>query len=370
MIDTALSGETGDFTVKSLEEIYQALAAQFQERTGLTAGGSGDLAVRFYAVAAQLYGLYAQADWVCRQCFPQTASGEMLDRHGQLRGISRRQAGKAGGVVRFFAGEERTQPAEIAAGTVCMTAEGRRYVTTQAGSIPVGETQTDLEVEAAEAGAAWNVPAGRIIYLALPPSGIIACSNPEALTGGTDSEEDESLRQRIMETYSRLANGANAAFYEQNAMSFDEVAAVKVLPRNRGLGTVDVVAAAQGGMPDETLLAALQSRFDSVREIAVDVKVLAPTRADAEITVALSMESGYRFDQVSEQVRRTLENWFDGKLLGRPVLQAALTALVFAVDGVSNCVVTLTGGDMAADSVTLPCLGQLTVTQTQEGGTA
>ena len=64
--------------MKTMEEIYQELAAEFRQRTGLSAAGSGDLAVRFYAVAAQLYGLHAQADWTGRQCFPQTASGEAL----------------------------------------------------------------------------------------------------------------------------------------------------------------------------------------------------------------------------------------------------------------------------------------------------
>lgn len=349
--------------MRSIEEIYQELAAEFQQRTGLTAGGSGDLAVRFYAVAAQLYGLYAQADWVSRQCFPQTAAGDMLDQHGQLRGISRRQANKASGIVRFYAGEERTEAAELALGTICMTAEGRRYVTTQAGVIPVGETQLDLEVEAVEAGADWNVPAGRIVYLALPPSGITACSNPAALTNGMDSEEDEAFRTRVLATYRRLANGANTAFYEQEAMSFDGVAAVKVLPKNRGVGTVDVIAATQGGMPDQTLLDALQAYFNRVREIAVDVQVLAPTAVNADITVTLSVDKEYLFADVSERVQQALEDWFTGELLGKPVLQAELIALVFGVEGVANCTVTLSGGDLAADSVTLPCLGQLTITE-------
>lgn len=349
--------------MKSIEEIYQELASEFQTRTGLTAGGSGDLAVRFYAVASQLYGLYAQADWIDRQCFPQTAVGEALDRHGELRGVSRRQAGKASGIVRFFAGEDRTAEAKIAAGTVCMTAEGQRYVTTGSGSIPVGETWADLEVEAVEAGSVWNVPAGRIIYLALPPSGITACTNPLALTNGADEEDDESLRERILATYRRLANGANSAFYEQEAMSFDGVAAVKVLPKNRGVGTVDVVVSAQGGMPDQALLDALQVHFDSVREIAVDLQVIAPAEVSVDLEVAIEPEDGYTFDQVSRTVQRKLEDWFTGQLLGKPVLQAELVALVFGVEGVANCVVTLADGEIAADSVGLPCLGQLTVTE-------
>lgn len=349
--------------MKNTEEIFQALAAEFQSRTGLSAGGSGDLAVRFYAVAAQLSGLYAQADWVERQCFPQTATGENLDLHAQVRGISRHQAVKAAGVVRFFAGSERTGPAEIPAGTVCMTAGGLRYVTTRPGVIPAEETQLDLPVEAVEAGTEWNVAAGQIIYLALPPSGITACTNPAALTDGADREEDEALRQRILATYRRLANGANATFYEQTALEFDGVAAAKVLPRNRGVGTVDVVAAAQGGMPDEDLLLALQAHFNSVREIAVDVRVFAPTRLDVDISVRLTPAPGYSFDQVSAAVRKTLTEWFTGRLLGSPVLQAQLTAMVFAVEGVANCAVTLSGGDTAADAVTLPCLGQLTLTE-------
>ena len=349
--------------MKTIEEIYQELAADFQSRTGLTAGGSGDLAVRFYAVAAQLYGLYAQADWISRQCFPQTASGESLDRHAQLRGIRRRQAGKASGVVRFFAAEERTGAAQIPAGTVCMTAEGLRYTTLEAGTVPIGETQLDLTVEAVEAGADWNVPAGRIIYLTVPPTGITACSNPQALTNGCDEEADASLRERVLATYNRLANGANTAFYEQAAMSYEGVAAVKVLPRNRGVGTVDVVVAAQGGMPDQTLLDALQAHFDGIREIAVDVQVIGPTQAEVALSIVLTAEDGYTFGQVSQNVRQAVENWFTGALLGRPVLQAELTALTFAVEGVANCAVTLSGGDLAAESVTLPCLGQLSITE-------
>ncbi len=349
--------------MKTMEEIYQELAAEFQQRTGLTAGGSGDLAVRFYAVAAQLYGLYAQADWTSRQCFPQTAAGEALDHHAQLRSLKRRTAGKATGVIRFFAAADRTDAAQIPLGTVCVTAEGLRYKTTEAGTIPLGETQVDLKAEAAEAGAAWNVAAGRIIYLTVPPEGITACSNPEAFTSGCNDESDDALRSRILATYTRLANGANAAFYEQAAASCDGVAAVKVLPRNRGVGTVDVVIAAQGGMPDQTLLDALQAHLDSIREIAVDVQVMAPTELEVDLSIVLTPEEGSAFEQISQTVEQTVENWFTGELLGKPVPQAQMTALVFAVKGVANCVVTLSGGDVAAESTTLPCLGQLTITE-------
>ena len=95
--------------MRTVDGIYQALAADFFTGTGQQTSASGDLAARFYAVAAQIYALYVQADWTRRQCFPQSAEGEQLDAHAQLRGLSRRQAAKATGAVRFYVDEERMQ---------------------------------------------------------------------------------------------------------------------------------------------------------------------------------------------------------------------------------------------------------------------
>ena len=99
----------------TLEEIYQGLAAEFQAQTGQTAGGSSELAVRFYAVAAQIYSLYVQAEWTRRQCFPQTAQGEDLDKHASLRGVARRKAVRSVGTVRFYMDMARDTDTQVAA---------------------------------------------------------------------------------------------------------------------------------------------------------------------------------------------------------------------------------------------------------------
>lgn len=88
--------------MRTIEEIYQALCSQFAQITGLTAAEGGDLSVRFYAVAAELFSLYAQAEWTRDQCFPQTAQGELLDLHGQLLGVTRREAGLGARALSVF----------------------------------------------------------------------------------------------------------------------------------------------------------------------------------------------------------------------------------------------------------------------------
>lgn len=352
----------------TLEEIYQALAGAFQAQTGQTAGGSSELAVRFYSVAAQLYSLYVQAEWTRRQCFPQTAEGEDLDKHAKLRGVTRRTATRSVGTVRFYVDQARDTDTEIPAGTVCMTAGGVRFTTDAGGAVPAGELYCEVPVTAVEAGAAGNVGQGTIVYMALPPTGISACANPAPLSSGQDQEGDQELRERVLATFRRLANGANNAFYQQEAMSFDGVAAVTVLPRNRGVGTVDLVPAAQGGVPDQALLDALQAHFDRVREIACDVKVIPPTVETVDVSVKLWAKEDGSFDDVAGAVEKRLEGWFNGERLGKALPRAQLISLIYGVDGVANCQLEEPAADLPLDSVTLPVLGELTITNGAGGG--
>ena len=185
--------------MKTVEEIYQELLAAFGTRTGLEPRGGTDLSARMYALAAQVYGLYVQAEWVVRQAFPQTAQGEYLDQHAQLRGLTRKPAVQAEGVVRFTPGEASNLPRSIPKGTVCMTAGMVRFETTRVGTLEAGALFADVPVRALEPGTAGNVSADTILVMAVAPFGIASCSNPQGCSGGADEEEDESLRERVLE---------------------------------------------------------------------------------------------------------------------------------------------------------------------------
>ena len=346
-----------------MEEIYRGMTGVFQQETGLTLAGDGDMAVRLYAVAAQIYALYVQADWVGRQCFPQTAQGELLDKHAQLRGLERRAAVAARGVLRFERDTAAETDLSIPAGTVCLTAGQIRFETEDAAVLQAGATAVEARARALEGGAAGNVAAGTVRAMAVPPVGISRCSNPEAFTGGADRETDEALRERVLETFRRMPNGANAAFYQQGAMSFPEVAAATVIPRPRGVGSVDVVVSTAAGLPDSDLLSRLGEYFQARREIAVDVQVKAPQVKTVNVTVTVTPEDGADKNAVLAAVRAQLQTWFGGKLLGQDILRAKLGALIYAVDGVKNYAITAPAADVAVSSRELPRLGTLKVTE-------
>jgi len=347
--------------MKTIEEIYSEMLNVFTERTGLDVGADGDLAVRFYAAAAQIHGLYLQAAWTEKQCFPQTAVGEYLDHHAALRGVERKKAAKASGMLRFSVNEAAQNALSIPAGTVCMTAGLVRFETTEAGELPAGALSVDIPAAAVETGAAGNAAAGTVVQMSVAPVGIAFCTNPEAFTGGSDNESDEKLRERVLETYRRLSNGANAAFYKQKAMSFDEVASAVVLPRAHGVGTVDVVITSREGVPEQTLLEEVQSCFDEVREIAVDVQVLAPETLTVNVDVTIKAAENYDSQVVLEKVRNALTEYFDGTKLGKDVLLAELGAAVFGVEGVENYAFSAPAADAKVGNTVLPVLGFLTV---------
>ena len=352
--------------MKEGTEIYEQLRGTFAQRAGFVPSEGCDSAVRLYALAAELQSLLMQADWVLDQSFPQTAQGTYLDYHAETRGITRGAAEKAAGVIRFAAADKVTAACPIEKGTVCMTAEGVRFETTEDAAIAVGSQWADVPAQAVEAGAGGNVIAGTVTLLSAMPVGVVQCTNPAAFSGGCDAESDEALRGRVLASYQRLPNGANAAYYEQEAMRYPGVAAAKAVGRARGIGTVNVVIATHAGVPDAALLAAVETDLQKKREIAVDVKVLAPTVETVAVTAALKAAPGYTFAEVKAGAQSALEMLFTGGLLGKSVTTARLLTLLCGVEGVENVHLTAPAADVAVDATELPMLGTVTLSELTE----
>ncbi|EOS66190.1 baseplate J/gp47 family protein [Oscillibacter sp. 1-3] len=349
--------------MKSVDEIYQELLVAFARRAGFTPEDACDLSVRLYAAAAQIQALDIQAEWVLDQSFPQTAQGVYLDRHAAMRGLSRLPASRAVGTLRFSVESPPALAVNIPAGTVCMTADERRFQTTAGATLAAGATYADAPAEALEAGGGGNAVAGAVRFLTACPVAVTACTNPAAFSGGSDAEDDETLRRRVLESYRRLPNGANAAWYEQTAMSHDGVAAARAVGRARGIGTVDVYIAGESGLPGAALLEEVRADLRERREIAVDVAVKAPAAVPVNVSAAIAVGENADFGEVKARAELAISTLFTGRMLGRPVLLAELGSRLYALEGVENCRLSAPAADLAADSAVLPVLGTLTVTK-------
>ncbi len=349
--------------MRSIEEIYQELKSAFADGSGFEPVNGCDLAVRLWAAAAQIQALEMQADWVLEQSFPQTAAGVSLDHHAAMRGITRLAAAKAVGKLRFYVKDAISEAVSVAAGTVCMTEDGKRFQTTETTVIQPGELWAEAAAEAMESGSGSNAVPGAVCILTACPVAVTGCTNPEAFFGGSDAEDDESLRRRVLESYRRLPNGANAAWYETTAMSHAGVAAAKAVGRARGIGTVDVYIAAEHGLPEEELLAEVQADLQERREIAVDVQVLAPAAKTVNVSLELAARESTVFAEAETAVREAVIGFFNGRLLGKPVRLAELGHLIYGTEGVENYRILTPAADLEGSSTVLPVLGTLTVAE-------
>ena len=323
--------------MRATETIYREMLVAYAKRRGGQLQEDCDLSVRLWAAAAQIQALEAQAEWVLGQSFPQTAAGVYLDRHGAMRGIVRQAPSRATGQLTFRLSNAQTGAVSVETGTVCMTEGTVRFRTTEPGTIPAGEISVTVAVT--------------------------AVTNEKAFTGGLSEETDEELRQRILDSFQRLPNGANAAWYELTACRHEGVAAAKAVGKARGAGTVDVYVSAPDGIPSEKLLTELQTVFQKSREIAVNVQVKAPTAATVNVAVTVKTAEGTDFANVKTAVEADLAEQFNGKLLGRGVKLAELNSRIYALPGVENCHITVPSADLAANDTVLPVLGTVTVTE-------
>lgn len=349
--------------MRSTETIYQEMLASYAQKRGGQLSEDCELAVRLWSAAAQIQALEAQAEWVLGQSFPQTATGVYLDRHAAVRGMTRQEASRAVGGLTFSLANTQTAAVTIPAETVCMTEGAVRFQTTESAVIPAGELSVTVPAEAMETGSGGNVGAGAVCVLTACPVAVTAVTNSAAFLGGSAEETDEALRERLMDSFHRLPNGANAAWYEQTACRHTGVAAAKAVGKARGVGTVDVYVSTPAGVPSADLLAELQETFQKSREIAVDVQVKAPTAYPVDVSLTVEAAEDVSFPEAKAEVEAVLSDFFGGKRLGKSVKLAELYSRVYALESVENCRITAPTADVEASDTVLPVLGSVSVTE-------
>ena len=204
--------------------------------------GAGEMAVRLRALAAQVYGLYLESAWTRKQCFPQTATGEDLDRHAFLRGIDP-AAGQPGGgdpaVLRPDGGDGG--PAhppgdgvfDGGPGGLCHHPGWRAGRRADPGGPP-------------RPGGGARPRGATCLRGRCRPCRWRRWASPPAPTRPPSPAAGRRRGTRPCGSGSwpptaSCPTATNKAYYAQEALGVEGVTAVTVLPKARGLGTVDVV---------------------------------------------------------------------------------------------------------------------------------
>jgi len=192
---------------------------------------------------------------VVRLIFPKSAYGEWLDFHAQVRGISRRAATASAGVLHLTVKLGTTIPvgAEFATASI----DGQPSVVFAATESRYAESDTvELPVKCTQTGTIGNVIAHTVVFKLSKLDGVTAVENPAAITGGTEEESDDSLRERIMmqDSAKSVSYVGSVADYKRWSKEVAGVGEVTVIPAQDDSGLVTVVITDSNGDPANEML--------------------------------------------------------------------------------------------------------------------
>jgi uncharacterized phage protein gp47/JayE len=128
-------------------------------------------------------------------------------------------------------------------------------------------------------------------------------TNPLPMQGGTDTEDDEQLRERILDAFQGRGAGS-ARDYRAWARAYPGVGRATVIPLWDGPGTVLViVTTATGGQVSQDVIDGLQALLDPIPGLAegdapVGALVTVQTATAKPLTLAgtIEFEGGYSLD--------------------------------------------------------------------------
>lgn len=338
--------------MENYNEIYQRMKNAYEQSSRAVFNEESDIAIRLKVLAGEIYNAQTSMEWLKRQMFSSTASGEYLDYLASQRGLKRKQATKAQGELMFLISEPKDHAIIIPKGAVVATTDSEplRFVTTEDEEISAGGVLVSVYAEAEEPGSRSNIGKEQAIVPVSIPAEIETVTNKVVFEAGEDAESDDELRERIKASYLNQSNGTNAAYYEQLALSVEGIAKAGVAGRVRGQGTVNVYVCGKNTAASDAAVAKVQALMNKERELNVDVTVYKAQFVNYDLAVSVKAKSGYGESEVRTKCRNVFVDYVNSLPVGGKLYLSALGARLLATD----CIVNYTfGGEMADTSCTV-----------------
>lgn len=247
----------------------------------------------------------------------------------------------ATGVLRFTARGGHNTPIVIPVGFLVSTANGQRYQTAEAGSIPVGETMAEVLASALAPGAAGNVSAGAVTRVISSGAGL-AVTNPLAFENGRGKETESERKLRFVEFVRTLARGTTASlsYIAKLAALTDPRTGVAIERVVRAVvsettGHVDLFIHNGAGNTSAALVARTQQLVDGAdgvsgyRPAGMRVDVVAMEEIPVAVAITAEVASTHRTEALRQAIIRSIEAAIravpsEGRLRPLDLINAAL----------------------------------------------
>lgn len=192
---------------------------------------------------------------------------------------------------------ETTGPAAIEANRQLTHASGARFRVVN--TYPAVANNDEIDIEAIDKGSHTNLGPGSVLQWVSTPVNVktkVKVSKDDPLTGGTDEEQTEEKRDRILERTANTPTGGNWGYLREKAFEASPaVQGIYVYPALGGPGSVKVVATQAYSAeildytrsPTDALVTLIRERLHRLTSDGVELVVQAA--ADQYVDVALEV---------------------------------------------------------------------------------
>lgn len=201
-----------------------------------------------------------------------------------------------------------------------------------------------ISIQAVEAGTKGNVDTGTITLMSVPMNGIISITNEQPTTGGTDLEDEESFRQRVLNSNKQEKLSGADSDYIRWSEEVDGVGKAYIIPEWNGAGTVKVVVIDANGLP------ANQSILDSVQQhiapfgknrgglapVGHLVTVVAPLQRLINYQFSWELSPDVNAQETEDKFKAALLSYYKEVGVGGTVYYNRVGALLINLEGVVN----------------------------------
>jgi phage-related baseplate assembly protein len=301
--------------------------------------------------------------------FVEYAEGEDLDRLAKnFYGIERLPPKPAQTLIRFYTdGNITLQPG------IKVATKNLKVVFETKELYKRGENYQDWIAYATEAGSLGNgyLP-GEVSVLLEPVEGVIKAENLTVTTGGTDIEDDDHFRERILLSFERLpATGTKYGYVFHTKSAHPNVGSVSV--RSPEAGKVEVrFLLRDGSLPDTTMIETVRNYLyqDKVKNLTDYIEVLPPEVVNANLSVRVFIKDISLKTFVGNTAREKLQTYADtvGKTIGMDLIRSKVVDLCFVHPTVAKVEVLEPSEDIVVDETRVVKVQNLSVEVEPYGG--
>ena len=317
------------------DEILNSMKTAFLNEKGEAVKGLSDLEARFKAVASEIYSVSVYGDYILKQSFPQTATGEFLDRHAALRSIERKTASYAKGSITVYRTESSIgNVMSIPKGTVFSVSDKPfiQFSTDKAYSLSANASSVNVSVTALKTGNEHNIKTETELTAVNPPTYLEKAVCSADFSGGWDTESDEALRERILSSYSSRKNAVSTEAVRETLLTLSEVTDAVVFPSENY--KLNVCLKTKDGKISTALQKEASDMLGFATLCGVSLVFIEAKEQPFDVTAEAKVLSGYSVSGIENQIKEKIKEFCSDEKIGRNYSESAIAAYCSGIDGV------------------------------------